>query len=196
MKKILLITAAIIMTAASASAQKIAVKGNLLYGGGTFTPNLGVEIRLGQRSTLDLWGGYNPWERTITEDDGSETVKRLKHFIVSPEYRFWINEPMNGHFFGVHGLYGQYDITGHKIPFDLFDKEFRYDGSAYGGGLTYGYQVMLGKRWGLEFSISGGYVHFEYDKYNAGTDGELVDKFKKSYFGPTKAGITLVFLIK
>ena len=42
-------------------AQDIAIKTNLLYGGYTYTPNLSLEIGLGKRSTLDLGGGYNPW---------------------------------------------------------------------------------------------------------------------------------------
>ena len=51
-------------------AQDIAIKTNLLYGGYTYTPNLSLEIGLGKRSTLDLGGGYNPWNL-----DGTKTTK-------------------------------------------------------------------------------------------------------------------------
>ena len=42
-------------------AQDIAIKTNILYGALTYTPNLSLEVGIGKRSTLDLSGGYNPW---------------------------------------------------------------------------------------------------------------------------------------
>ena len=41
-------------------AQEVAVKTNLLYDA-TTTLNLGVEIGLGSKMTLDISGNYNPW---------------------------------------------------------------------------------------------------------------------------------------
>ena len=34
----------------------------------------------------------------------------------------------------------------------LFEKEYRYEGIAVGGGLTYGYFMPFSKRWGAEFT--------------------------------------------
>ena len=84
----------------SAHAQKVAVKTNLLYGAGTLTPNLGVEFGLGKRTTLDISGGYNPWNRQGTATDNKKWV----HNIVQPEFRYWLCQRFNGHFFGVHGI--------------------------------------------------------------------------------------------
>ena len=42
-------------------AQKVAVKTNLLYDA-TTTMNLGLEIGLGKKWSLDLSGNYNPWK--------------------------------------------------------------------------------------------------------------------------------------
>ena len=58
-------------------AQDIAIKTNLLYGGYTYTPNLSLEIGLGKRSTLDLGGGYNPWNL----DGTAENNKKLVHWL-------------------------------------------------------------------------------------------------------------------
>jgi len=181
----------------SAHAQKVAVKTNLLYGAGTLTPNLGIEFGLGQRATLDLWGGYNPWNIEGTAMDNKKWV----HYLVQPEFRYWFCERFNGHFLGLHGLYGQYNVGGIEVPNifgsePLMDKNHRYEGSAYGGGLSYGYHWMWNKRWGMEFTVGFGAARFEYDKYKCEMCSEVIGKESKTYFGPTKAGITLVFLIK
>ena len=63
-------------------AQDIAIKTNLLYGGYTYTPNLSLEIGLGKRSTLDLGGGYNPWNL----DGTAENNKKLVHWLGEIEY--------------------------------------------------------------------------------------------------------------
>ena len=55
-----------------------ALKTNLIYGALT-TLNLGFEVRLSKRSTLDVPFSYNPW---VFSDN-----KRLNHIMVQPEYR-------------------------------------------------------------------------------------------------------------
>lgn len=174
-----------------AGAQKLAVKTNLLYGAGTLTPNLGIELCLGKKTTFELAGGYNPWNLKGTYDDNDKLV----HYLMQPEFRYWLCERFNGHFFGAHALFSHYNISGHDIPM-LFDREFRYEGYAYGGGVSYGYHWMLGRRWGLEFTVGAGYVRLNYDKYPCVKCGDRVTNATKDYFGPTKAGITLVFMIK
>lgn len=59
MKKLILFGAAISISVAI-SAQHVALKNNLLYDA-TTTPNLALEIGLGKKTTLDLYGGYNPF---------------------------------------------------------------------------------------------------------------------------------------
>ena len=79
----------------TANAQDIAAKTNLLYWSST-TPNLSFEFGLGKRTTLDLTGAYNPW--TLNKDSN----KKIKHWLVMPEFRYWLCERYNGHFFGLH----------------------------------------------------------------------------------------------
>ncbi len=59
MKKLILFGAAISISVA-VSAQHVALKNNLLYDA-TTTPNLALEVGLGKKTTLDLYGGYNPF---------------------------------------------------------------------------------------------------------------------------------------
>ena len=82
-------------------------KSNLLYDA-TATINLGVEMELSKKWTLDLSGNYNGWK---FGDD-----MRWKHWMVQPEARYWLCEKFNGHFLGVHAHYADYNVGGIKIP--------------------------------------------------------------------------------
>lgn len=83
---------------------EVGIKTNLLYGGYALTPNLGVEVGLGRRTTLDLSGGYNWFNLNGKDSNNNKTV----HWMVQPEFRYFLCEKFNGHFFGVHALYSQY----------------------------------------------------------------------------------------
>ncbi len=172
-------------------AQKIDLKTNLLYGAATLTPNLGAEVGLGDKSTLSLEVGYNPWNL-----NGSETNnKKLVHLLIEPEYRYWLKNRFNGHFFGVHALFAEYNVGGYDIPL-LFEKEYRYEGSAYGGGLSYGYLWKMNPHWGMEFNVGLGVAYLDYKQYDCPKCGSLVGNKTETYFGPTKAGISLIYFIK
>lgn len=195
MKRLLILFILLIITVGYIAAQgEVGIKTNLLYGGYAFTPNLGVEIGLGKHTTLDVSGGYN-W---FNLDSGKNNNKKQVHWIVQPEFRYFLCEKFNGHFFGVHALYSQYNIGGNSLPM-LFGKgssNFRHEGWAAGAGLSYGYQLMLGRSWNLEFNIGVGYAQLKYDKYDCPKCGEKVENGKsKHYFGPTKAGVSLIWII-
>lgn len=168
-----------------------ALRTNLLYWASA-TPNLSAEIGLGDRTSLKVSGSYNPWSRK-----GSlEKNKKLVHWTMGTEFRYWTCERFNGHFFGAHALYSDYNISTQKIPLLDFKKEYRYDGTAYGIGFSYGYHWMLSKRWGLEFNAGVGYMRLDYDRFDCISCNREGEKFTKNYFGPTQAGISLVFMIK
>ena len=172
----------------SLSAQHVGIKNNLLYDA-TLTPNLGIEIGLGKKTTLDLSGNYNPF----TFDEG----KKIKHWLVQPEFRYWTCERFNGWFFGVHAHGGEFNFASVRMPFNMYKglRDHRYEGYFYGGGLTAGYQWMLGKRWNLEAAIGVGYARVEYDKYGCAECSPKMGEGSKDYFGPTKAAVSLVYMI-
>lgn len=78
---------------------------------------MGFEFRLGRRMSLDLWGAYNAWE---FKNDMS-----LKHYLVQPKLRYWPCQTYEGHFFGLHGHYGHFNIG--NIPFipGMEEKNYR-----------------------------------------------------------------------
>lgn len=171
---------------------KYAVKINALYGLATLTPNIGFEIGLNGKSSLDFSASFNPWNREGTPDDN----KKIAHALIRTEYRRWLCEQYNGHFFGVHAYYTNFNVSGHKVPLLNFKKENRYQGFGFGAGITYGYNLPLSKNWGLEFNIGIGAAWLKTDKYDCGICSEVKDTYDKIYVGPTRAGITLVYIIK
>ena len=61
------------------AAQDVAVKTNLLYDA-ALTLNLGAEVRLLPRWTMDVSGNLNAW---------AVNGHRWKHWVVQPEFRYW-----------------------------------------------------------------------------------------------------------
>ena len=166
------------------------IKTNLAYWG-TLTPNLGVEVGLTNKITLNLTGGYNPWNRQGTPTNN----KKFVHWIIEPEGRYWFCERFNGASVGVHALFSQYNISEHEIPL-LFKKEFRYEGTAYGGGVSINYHYMLTKHLGVEGTFGIGFAFLQYEKYDCEKCSTSLGPFQKSYMGPTKIGINLIYVIK
>ena len=171
-------------------AQQAAVKTNLLYDA-TSTLNLGVEFGLGRRWTLDVSGNYNPW--TFSEN------RKMKHWLVQPEVRWWRCTRFSGHFVGLHAHGGGYNWGG-MLPWGIRPgaavRNHRYEGWLAGAGVSYGYHWVLGNRWGLEATVGVGYAYLDYDKYPCAKCGRKIGSATEHYFGPTKAGITLIFMIK
>lgn len=167
----------------------LAVKTNLLYNL-TTTLNLGAELKLSDYLTLDLAVSYNPWEFSDN--------RKLKHILVQPELRYWINEPFNGHFLASHLIYSNFNVGNLDLPLGILSglRDYRYRGNAYGFGFSYGYQWMLSPRWNLEATFGFGYMYMDYTRYKCKTCGKKIEDGDKHYLGPTKAGISLIYIIK
>ncbi len=170
-----------------AHSQDFAVKTNLMYWA-TTTLNLQFEMGLGRQTTLEIGGNYNPWT--------FENNKKIKHWMVQPELRVWNCERFNRGFWGFHLLGGEYNAGGVKLPFDAWPKlqTTRYEGWMAGAGISYGYQWYLGPHWNLEATIGAGYIHFNGERYESVKCGEKLGDAIKNYIGPTKAGLSLVYL--
>ncbi|MCC8186472.1 MAG: DUF3575 domain-containing protein [Bacteroides sp.] len=187
-KRVLFLLALLISGTWAMYGQKAAIKSNLIADF-TTTFNLATEFGLGSKTTLDLYANYNPW----TFDNG----KKFKHFLFQPEVRHWFCDKFNGHFVGLHGHVGVFNVGGVKMPFGMWNKlrDNRYEGNFYGGGVSYGYQWILGKHWNLEANIGVGYAYIRYDQYECGNCGERIAKGRSyNYFGPTKAAISLMYV--
>ncbi|GAB6011197.1 DUF3575 domain-containing protein [Viscerimonas tarda] len=166
------------------STPQVALKSNLLYDA-TTTLNLGIEFRLNNRLTLDIPFNYNPWSFS--------GGKKLKHWLIQPELRYWQRKSFSGSFWGLHLHGGQFN-TAHIID------DYRYEGWLTGAGISYGYRWNLSDKWALEATLGAGYAYFDYTKYTAertspdgcATCGEKLKPDNKNYWGPTKAGLSIL----
>lgn len=188
MKKRLLLFLLLVIPA-SVFSQRIAIKNNILYDA-ILTPNLGVEIGLNKKLTLDVIGNYNPFEFSDN--------KMIKHWLVQPELRYWFCERFSRGFVGIHAHGGQANIGQIEFPFGIYEhlNEFRHEADFFGGGISFGYQLPLHKRWNLEFSVGGGYAYVMYDKYDIETGDVVKTDLKHHYLGLTKATISIIYIIK
>ncbi len=143
----------------TAHAQNVGVKANALSFAHTAL-GMGAEMSLGYHWSAELYGVISPWKRT--ED------KAKKYWAVQPEVRYWPCQAMVGHFFGVHVDGAQYNVGGAAPFFGLPKsvKDARYEGWLAGGGVTYGYQWVLGRHWNAEAAVSVGYEHLRYKNLN------------------------------
>lgn len=173
-------------------AQKIALKSNLLADA-LLSPNLGLEVGLAPKWTLDLTGQLNGW--TLAND------KRWKHWAVQPEARHWLCDRFSGHFLGAHVHGGQFNMGGFNGGMNLLGtdtrklKDTRFQGWFAGVGVAYGYAWILGRHWNIEAEIGVGYSYTRYDRFRCAGCGKKTETDKTHhYVGPTKAAINLVYL--
>lgn len=179
----------ILLCSAEVKAQTIALKSDLLTGA-LSSPNIAVEVKLSNRFTLETGFHYNPFH--------AGENKRWKHWFLQPELRYWICQPYGGHFFGAHLVYGVYNVGNIRLPLGLFKgvRSSRYEGDFMGAGISYGYHFILSPRWSIETSIGVGFLHTEYQHYRCLHCGERTGSGSRNFITPTKAAISLVYVIR
>ena len=155
--------------------------------------NIGGEIGLAPKWSLDVSGDFNAW--TFGND------KRWKHWMLQPELRYWLCDRFAGHFFGAHIHGGQYNIGGINTDFTILGtdfsklKDYRFQGWFVGGGIAYGYAWVLGRHWNIEAEIGIGYSYTRYSQYKcAGCGKKIKSNRPHNYFGPTKTAVNLVYI--
>ena len=201
MKRFLILTIPLLfLCGISLNAQRFAVKTNALYLA-TATPNVGLEVALGERWTFEAEGGYNPW----TFD--KEKNMKAKHWLVSPEFRYWFCNSFQGHFIGINGNYTQFNVGALPVPVhEAFIslnqtqeqnlEKSRVEGWAVGAGLTYGYAFPIARRWNIEFTAGFGYWYSVYNQYESRKCGLFQETVQKHALGPTSLGISFIYMIK
>lgn len=165
-----------------------ALKTNLLFDA-ALTVSLGAEIRLGHKTTLDIPFTHNSWGRI--------NDRQWENFSTQPGIRFWNCEAFNGFFWGAHAHYAKYNFS--NLPASFFGasmRDYRYEGHLAGAGIHAGWQWIIGKRWAIEAEAGLGYARLWYEKYACDVCGDRVGAQTQNYFGPTKAAVSLVFMIK
>ena len=74
-------------------------------------------------------------------------------------------------------------------------KRYRYEGWLAGGGISYGYHILLNRHWNIEVSVGVGYEYIDYKKYKCpDVCAALLEKGHYHYFGPSKASLSIVYI--
>ena len=146
----------------------------------TLTPDFGVEWRINRHWSVLLNGSWTSWS-------WDNKNRRYALWNISPAIHYYIGKEKRG-YAGVLFQTGEFNYK-----FSETGKQ----GDYYGGGITGGYRLPIGKRWMMDFSLGAGYTRAEYDKYVM-IDNVRVKRGKKNknYWGVNHAGITLVWQLK
>lgn len=164
----------------------MALKTNMLYDA-ALVPNIGVEFYLGKDWTI---GGN--WMYAWWNSDRKHNYWRIYGGDLNVRKYFGKKakeKPLTGHHLGVYGGIVTYD-------FELGGKGYLGDRWSYHIGIEYGYSLPIAKRLNIDFGIGIGYLGGEYKEYKP-IDNHYVWQATKQrhWFGPTKAEISLVWLI-
>lgn len=172
-----------------------AVKTNLLLDA-VSALNVEVEVPISKRwSVLGEW--IFPWW-TFDNDKSDSRRHRFQLLNFNLEGRYWLGNrdthaPLTGYFGGLYAGAG------------LFD--FEWDRKGYQGeffiaaGLSGGYAHSIAKNLRLEYSLGIGYMKIRYNSYESIYKNDQrwhamrKESGRQSWFGPTRAKVSLVWMI-
>ncbi len=172
----------------------MALKTNMLYDA-LLVPNVGVEFYLGKNFSAAANWMY-AWWNTNTHH------RYWRVYGGDIGLRYWFGreakaKPLTGHHIGLYGTAVTYDFKigrrgymGGEPGGTLFDK------CHYGAGIEYGYSLPVARRLNIDFTLGLGYLGGKYYEYLHIDDCYVWQATKsRRYFGPTKAEVSLVWLL-
>lgn len=172
----------------------MAVKTNMLYDA-LLVPNIGVEVYLGKD-----WSVAANWMYAWWKTDRRHWYWRTYGGDLS--VRKWLGKaakakPLTGHHLGVYGQIFTYDFeTGGKGYIGGKPGGTLWDKMNYSAGVEYGYSLPVAYRLNIDFSIAVGYWGGTYYEYKPVDNCYVWQSTKeRHWFGPTKAEVSLVWLI-
>ena len=162
----------------TAQAQFYSLSTNLV-GLGTGTINAELSFALNRQWTMHIPVQDNP---LILKDN-----RQLRNVTIQPEVRYWFLESYYRNFFGIYAIASRFHIG------KIWD-DYRYDGQAFGTGLSYGQTYPLSKRLNLEWELGAGLVWADYTKYKCKKCGEIIGRESGFHFIPTRAALNISYL--
>ena len=150
-------------------------------------PNIGVEFYLGKNWSIDANWHYAWWK-------SDKRYRYWRTYGGDLALRKWFGKkaaqkPLTGHHAGLYGQMLTYD-------FEWGGRGYLADRWSYAAGIEYGYSLPIASRLNLDFNIGLGYHWGEYKEYLPIDDHYVWQATKnRKYMGPTKAEISLIWLI-
>ncbi|MDE7413612.1 MAG: DUF3575 domain-containing protein [Muribaculaceae bacterium] len=172
----------------------MALKTNMLYDV-LALPSLSAEFYLGKNfSAVGNWT-YGWWDKNSTH-------RYWRAYGGDLAVRWWFGKkanekPLTGHHLGIYGGIFTYDFEfGGKGYMGGLPHETLWNRSLRMAGIEYGYSLPIARRLNIDFTIGIGYMGGKYIKYIPDGGRYLWQSTNKlNWFGPTKAEISLVWLI-
>lgn len=165
----------------------IALRTNLLYDA-ILVPNISVEGRVFNNYTVyaDLmYAGWNMPKKHFYWDLYGVQCGARKYFGEKA-----LERSFTGHHAGIYAQALAYDLQAGNIGQQTITINM-------GFGLEYGYAIPIARHLNLDFEIGVGYFSGKYDEYDVNdTHNTWRATIQRNWFGPTKASVTLMWLIK
>jgi len=180
----------LLLASATGKAQNLALKTNLLYDA-VLIPNIGVEVSLGKQWTASAdwfytWFSSDNRHRYWQGYGGYLTLRR--YFGQTSNIKLQASN-FSGHHLGAYMLGLTYDV-------EWGGRGYQADHFGFGAGVEYGYALTISSKLLLDFSIGIGFQDGEYKEYEPIDDHYVWQStHKRHWFGPTKAEVTLKWLL-
>lgn len=166
----------------------ILLKTNMLYDA-VLTPNIGVEIPIGQRISVEADWMYARWNKASAHKYWRIYGGDLSIYTRLGKSRV-IDDRFAGHFIGAYGSVNVYDFQFGDRKGILSDKW------NYAAGIAYKYSFPVAHRLYIECSLGVGYMWGVYKKHRPIDNCDVwLSTHRLHWFGPTRAGISLAWMI-
>ena len=163
-----------------------AAKTNLLFDA-VLIPNVSLEWAFAPRWSVSAEYMHAWWK-------SDRSHKYWRTYGGNLELRYWFGKKA-----------AQKRLTGHHVGLyaGALTYDFEWGGKGYlakdwstNFGVSYGYSAPIARRLNLDFNIGIGYFSGKYDEYHPQGDYYFWDSTKnRKFFGPTRAEVTLVWLL-
>lgn len=178
----------------SSSTLHMSLSTNVLYDA-LLLPNIGLDIYIGRNWSLNANWMYGWWDNNrrhrYWRAYGGDIVARRWFGTLSQR------KTLTGHHLGFYGQILTYDFEfGGKGQIAGRPGGNLWQKPTLGVGVEYGFSLPVARRVNIDFTIGIGYLGGEYYEYKpqAGEYIWLATK-RRHWFGPTKAQVSLVWLI-
>lgn len=172
----------------------IALKTNMLFDA-LLIPNIGIDVYVGKNFSVGLNWNYAWWNR-----------RRNNWFwhIYGGDLnaRWWFGskarqKPLSGHHVGLYAQAITYDVEFGRTGYMGGEPgDNMFERVNYGVGVEYGFALPIHRRLNIDFTVGIGYFGGKYYEYKP-LDGHYVWQATRvrRWFGPTKAEVSLVWLL-
>jgi len=158
-------------------------------------PNIGAELYLGKNWSVAANWMYGWWDK-------KESHHYWRAYGGMLAVRRWFGraakaKPLTGHHLGAYGQLLTYDFQfGGKGQMGGEPGKPLWHSPSYAAGVEYGYAMPVARRLNIDFTIGVGYFGGKYYEYEPIDNHDVWQSTKqRQWFGPTKAEISLVWLI-